>query len=111
MKKVEREIFLTLISLPKEGYGLCNICRYAEWSGYSCCDCDLDCHCGIEHVEEDAGDIWQGDDCWAFRPKWSLEDTVDMVGIYLQGETPDMSKCHAHIPKRMRVLANPEMAK
>jgi len=102
MKKEQRAIYKTLIDLPRDGYGLCNICRYAEWSGS--CDCaDLDCHCGIESVEEYADDVWQGDDCWAFRPAYTLEDTVDMVGIFLQGEIADMSNCKQFIPKKMRL--------
>jgi len=101
MDKKQREIYKQLIELPQEQYGLCGICRFAVWSG--CCeDVDLDCHCGIESVEEEAGNVWGGDDCWAFRPKYGLEDTADMVGILLQGEVPDMSNCKAHIPKRFQ---------
>ena len=103
MNKAQRDIYRELIALPPGGYGLCNVCRFAEWKGD--CECaDLTCHCGIEKVEEQAEDIWQGGDCWAFRPAWSLEDTADLVGIFLQGAVPDMSRCETFIPKRMRVL-------
>ena len=102
MKKEQRSIYKTLIDLPDEGYGLCNICRYALWEG-DCDSADLECHCGIEGVEEDADDVWQGSDCWAFRPRYLLDDTVDMVGILLQGDIPDMANCKEFIPKKMRL--------
>ena len=100
MKAEQRVIYRTLIDLPGDGYGLCTICRYAEWTGYYCDEGDLECHCGIFDIEENADDAWQGRDCWAFRPRWLLEDIVDMVGIFLQGETPDMSNCKEFIPKK-----------
>ena len=103
MKGTERELYKTLIELPKEGYGLCNICRYAEWAGCSCEDADIECHCGIYTIEEESYDVWEGRDCWAFRPRYSLDDTVDMVGVFLQGDTPDMSDCKDLMPQKMRV--------
>ena len=103
MKLAERDIYFKLIRLPDNeegGYGLCNICRYALWSG--CCDdADLECHCGIEKVEENSCDVWSGSDCWAFRPRWTLEDITDMVGIMLQGKHPDMSPCKDLMPERV----------
>lgn len=98
MKKAQREIYLILANetLPKpfDGeLGLCNLCQFAEWSGYFCGDSDLTCHHPIWCISENAWDIWQGCDCWAFRPQYNLEDTVDMVGVFLQGHYPDMSKC------------------
>ena len=103
MKKEEREIYKLLIELPRDGYGLCNICRYSEWTG-DCDTSDLYCHCGIWVVEDNAYDVWGSKDCWAFRPRWLLEDIVDMVGIWLRGENPDMSNCKDRIPKKLREL-------
>lgn len=103
MKAEKREIYKTLISIPKEGYGLCNICKYAIFNGV-CDDCDLECHCGIEKVEEDAYGTWSGDDCWAFQPRWSLADITDMVGIWLQGKQPDMSKCEDRMPLKVHCM-------
>ncbi len=92
MKKEQREIYNKLLGLLTPGYGLCNICRFALWEG-ACETADLTCLCGIENIEENADDVWQGSDCWAFRPLWSLEDIADMVGLRLQRKHPDMSKC------------------
>ena len=97
MKKEQREIYKKLIHLPTGGNrhwsGLCNVCRYAQFTGYCCDEADLECHVGIEAVEENAYDAWAGSDCWAFRPKWPLEDIVDAIGLMLQGEYPDMTDC------------------
>ena len=106
MRKEQRQIYKLLIDLPEDGYGLCNICRYAKWEGYDCESADLNCCCGIWAIEGNADDAWQGSDCWAFRPRWSLEDIIDMVGIFLQGEIPSMKNCKEFIPKRM-CLASP----
>ena len=98
MKRVEREAYLLLtrISLPKpfDGYiGLCNLCWYADFSGDSPCEeSSLDCKHPIEKIAENAYDVWGGDDCWAFRPKWPREDCVDLVGIFLQGKWPDLQE-------------------
>ena len=100
MKYEKRAIYKTLIEIPKDGYGLCNICKYGLFSG-DCEDGDIDCHCGIESVEENADDVWQGNDCFAFRPRYSLDDITDMVGIFLQGGIPDMSKCHDRMPEKL----------
>ena len=95
MKRVEREAYLILtrIHLPEpfDGHmGLCNLCRYASFSGDPCCgDSELACEHPIEKIEENSWDAWGGGDCWAFRPQWSREDCVDLVGIHLQGLWPD----------------------
>lgn len=101
MKKAQREIYLILAreSLPEpfDGeLGLCNLCQWAEWTG-SCCgdDGDLICHHPLWEISEYSDDVWQGGDCWAFRPEYNLEDTADMVGMFLQGYYPDMSECRA----------------
>ena len=102
MKKCQRDIYQKLIDLPSDGFGLCNICRYAVWNG-DCEDADLECHCGIWEVEESADDVWQGNDCWVFRPRWLLEDIADMVGIFLRKEHPDMSNCKEFIPLKLKI--------
>jgi hypothetical protein len=104
MDKEQRSLYKTLIGLPDPGYGLCNVCRFALFTGYYCEELDLECHCGIEQIEEHAYDIWAGEDCWAFRPKYDFDDTVDLVGILLQGKNPDMSGCRDHTPERIRRL-------
>jgi len=100
MKSEKRKIYRDLISLPQEQYGLCNICKYALFIG-NCQECELECHCGVEKVEFDAEDVWQGSDCWMFSPRWSLADIADRVGIYLQGKIPDMSNCKDYMPQRV----------
>lgn len=70
MKKEQRQIYRQLVDLAHSRWsGLCNICRYAEFSG-SCEDGDLECHCGIYKIEDERyDDAWSGSDCWAFRPQ------------------------------------------
>ncbi len=93
MQKEKREIYLQLMSLAwRKWSGLCCICRYAEFIG-RCGDADLICHCGIDVIEGNSYGVWGGDDCWAFRPLWSLDDITDAVGLILQGDWPDMSNC------------------
>lgn len=94
MKKAEREpyLLLTRIELPSPfngNMGLCHFCGYAEWSG-SCDESDLECHHPLWQVPEQADGAWDGTDCWGFRPCYSREDCVDMVGIHLQGLVPDL---------------------
>lgn len=92
MKKAEREAYLLLNSLQGDIWKarvecdpcLCLWCRLAEWSG-GCEDARLDCRHGIEIVAERHEDVWQGDDCWGFRPNVAREDAVDACGIMLTG--------------------------
>jgi hypothetical protein len=93
MKASEREIYFKLIGLCREHWsGLCNICRCAEFTGDCLCG-DMECHCGIEKIAGDCYGYWSGDDCWAFKPRWTLEDATDAVGLILQGKYPDMYRC------------------
>jgi len=104
MKKEQRQpyLILTEVELPPPfngTLGLCHFCKYAQWSGSSCCeDGDLECTCGIWKIEDGCWDIWAGGDCWVFRPLYAHEDCVDMVGIWLQGQWPDMTD----VPERRR---------
>ena len=98
MKKAQRDIYLQLANIelpePFDGVlGLCNFCQYAEWLGYYCEDAELDCHHPLEVIRDYSDGIWEGDDCWGFRPEYSLEDITYMIGIYLRGKYPDMSQC------------------
>lgn len=90
LKKEQRLIFLELITMPTKAHfasGLCNICKHSQFWG-NCEDAEMECHCGIEKVEESAYDVWTGDDCWAFRPKYEVDLVADMVGLALQGIYP-----------------------
>ena len=91
MKKDKRNIYLQLANLPTPPIGLCNMCQYAE---FDCvCGGALECYHYSFAISERCDDAWAGGDCWGFRPKYSFEDTVDMVGLILQGKRADMSKC------------------
>ncbi len=110
MKKAQREIYLVLATepLPRpfySGLGLCNLCQFAEWSGCWRKDSDLTCHHPIWAVQENADEVWAGSDCWGFRPEYSLEDTVDKIGVCLQGHYPDMSKCKIKKAYKERIMA------
>jgi len=41
----------------------------------------------LERVHERDYDVWAGEDCWGFRPAISREDAVDIVGMWLRGES------------------------
>lgn len=100
MKKNERYIYHQLADL--KFWGLCNFCRYSVFTGSACDDGDLECHCGIYDIEEVSYDVWAGDDCWMFKPRYKLEDIVDMVGLWLQGNSVDMSNCKDYTPEKVK---------
>ena len=89
-------LLLTRIHLPKpfdDYIGLCNLCKYATFSGSNCNggESDLECDFPVELISDNCWDVWGGGDCWAFRPKWTREDCIDMVGIFLQGKWVDFN--------------------
>lgn len=88
MNKEQRKPYHELITLTP--YGLCNICKFAKFYG-SCDYCELECHHPLDVIngfDDDAqhvNDTWAGGDCWAFRPRISLQQVGVMVGINLEG--------------------------
>lgn len=92
MKKGQRQPYLELANIVD--LGLCNFCKYAEWSGGSCCESDLDCHHSLADMWRfpEPDDVWQGGDCWGFRPGRSLQQVGVVVGIMLEGNIPHKSK-------------------
>ena len=92
MKKDKRNIYLQLANLPNPPIGLCNMCQYAVFD----CGCSgaMECHHYFFAISENYEEAWAGGDCWGFRPAYNFEDTVDMVGLILQGKRADMSKCN-----------------
>lgn len=72
---------LTKVNLPKpfNGHmGLCHFCRYADLEKINGGDCN-----------DNPTDAWTGSDCWGFRPKYTIEESADIVGVYLNGGHPD----------------------
>ncbi len=98
MKKVQRQIYLDLIGMISMGYGLCNFCKFAEWEdiGGSCCEADLDCTHPLIKLEKygfpEPSDVWQGSDCWCFRPNISLQQLGVIVDITSQHLNAHYSK-------------------
>jgi len=95
MKEFQRKPYFILSSLqhnlPKKtqfSTSLCAWCRYADWIG-SCMEAELDCLHPLERVKEDSYSVWEGSDCWGFRPRYKQEICVDIVGLYLQGKYVD----------------------
>ena len=95
MNKTQREPWraLTRVMLPKpfDGYmGLCHFCKYAKWTG-ECLEAELECMQPLWKISEGEHpiDVWNGSDCWGFRPKYDLDASADVVGVYLQGQHPD----------------------
>ena len=88
-KKFDRTPYYELIKLTE--YGLCNICKFAQWEGWSSCEADLECkHFLFKDDEEHPQDVWMGSDCYAFRPNMTLQQLGVFTGICLQGKTPAM---------------------
>ena len=82
---------LTKIALPLPDWSnvsLCLFCKYASWIG-SCKEAELECEHPIDIIGENSHDTWAGGDCWGFKPKYTREDCVDIVGILLQGQRMD----------------------
>ena len=98
MKKAERlpYLILTEVKFPRGGNAtLCSFCKYARWEGDSCCEGYYECRHPVWRIQEICAEKFEGDpgngvDCWAFRPAYSQEDCVDMVGIWLQGKAVDL---------------------
>jgi hypothetical protein len=94
MKGKLRRVYLDLLGMMPCAYGLCNICKYADWSGYSCCEAELDCQHPLEVISDDdhAFDTWSGGDCWGFRPTKSLQQIGVAVSIMVDGNNAHWSK-------------------
>lgn len=96
MNSEQRLVLQKLVNLPnKYVSGLCCWCRYALWSG-SCDDAELECEHPLPVISDcdcHSWDVWQGGDCWGFRPRYKYNDIVDAMGLVIQGEYPDMGKC------------------
>ena len=85
----QRKVYIDLTDLVHRG--LCNVCKFAEWTGYSCSEMDLDCKHPLNEEFEliEPSDAWQGDDCWLFRPNQKPHEIAEWVGIILEGNIPD----------------------
>jgi hypothetical protein len=78
--KLKREIYIILAD--EVSWELCSFCKYnrcegspCEGFGEGCCTHPLD-HRFSEYVEP-------GDDCWGFRPEYSVSICADIVGAVL----------------------------
>ena len=100
MKKEKRFEYLLLNELQNDLPGLdpvgwpclCVWCKYVEWQGCCCSESWPECHHPLQAVQDlsdNNSNIWEGADCWGFRPKYRREDCVDVVGIWLQGKYVD----------------------
>ena len=96
MKKEKRQIYRDILSIG--GYGLCHVCHYAAWYGYSCCDATMDCDHPLPvvngEVYSDPGRVYEGHDCWGFRKKkgMTLSDIAAMSSIAADGNQPHRNK-------------------
>lgn len=99
MKREQREPYHTLIDMMPAGYGLCNFCKFASWSGGSCCDSDLECEHRLSDRMgfPDPFNVWEGADCWGFYPKESLQEIGVAVSIMLDGNNPHRSNKYGGI--------------
>lgn len=95
MKGNQRKIYLDLIN--STSYGLCNICKFAEWEGYCSSEANLNCTHPLEAISQgDYGDhpynAWSGSDCWGFRPNSTLQEVATFAGIVLEGKLPHWNR-------------------
>lgn len=82
MRGEQRQALYNL--LQEADLSLCHMCKFAEWTGSPCDHCDVECFHKIDKIAENAWNVWQGDDCWAFRPWLPLDEITDIVGVLLQ---------------------------
>jgi hypothetical protein len=98
---------LSLVPLPSRDtnffdswLSLCHFCRYAIWLG--CCEAaELECTHPLQKMYGgpwDPEDVWQGDDCWGFRPRVSVDILAEWIGQRLQGQ-------HVRLPFRSELEA------
>lgn len=100
MNKTEREPYLILANLTSEGWGLCNWCKYAEWSGWSCCEGELECKHPLDVINDGRyphydhpNEVWgEGADCWGFKPLYSLQECGVIASIRAKGQIVHKSK-------------------
>jgi hypothetical protein len=97
MNKEKRQPYRDLINIIPVGYGLCNFCKFAEWDGGDCCSMDLTCTHPLPIIngyinEEHPYDVWQGADCWGFRPNITLQQLGIIVSITLDKKNAHWSK-------------------
>ncbi len=89
MKKDKREPYRALGKVYTQTMAwpsLCHFCRYSRWEG-DCYVADLYCDHPLNQFEIwEPDDVWQGSDCWAFRPNVDIDEAADMVGIWLNGQ-------------------------
>jgi hypothetical protein len=76
------------------GMGLCNFCKYAAWSGGSCCDSELDCEHPLPAINDNDNpcNAWEGSDCWGFRPNIDLQEAAILASIYHDHNYPHQNK-------------------
>ena len=86
MKKIDREIYITLAA--EIDWNLCGFCRYARWEGSPCCeDVSMECEHPIEAIDDIAR--WMdspNQDCWGFKPRVNVRDLADIVGLILAND-------------------------
>ena len=75
MKAVQREIY----SILSGSYGLCCFCKYGVSMG---CDVGTECKHPLEAARDREMDD-QLDDCWAFRPRYTVPEMADIHGEIL----------------------------
>jgi hypothetical protein len=110
MNKEQRDSYLYIAKISD--LGLCNFCKFSEWEG-SYCESDLTCTHELSMINgEDDGEhpfnVWQGDDCWAFRRKYDLQTCGVIASISMQGLIPHFGrgKWVGIIPKREIYVEN-----
>jgi hypothetical protein len=87
MKKADREIYMVLAN--EIDSLICDFCSYdlVDCCGESPCDCgESSCHHPLKdrlEMEHSSYGIEPGEDCWGFRPCYSVELCADVVGIVL----------------------------
>ena len=85
MNKQSRYVYRQLLN--EVDFSLCAFCKFAECSGSSCCEAELECHHPLEHRFAFYEEILEpNDDCWGFRPSHPIPFIADIVGVVLQNK-------------------------
>ena len=97
MNRELRESWRTIANIG--GLGLCNFCKFASFSGNSCCDSELECEHPLEAICDSEGgehpyNVWSGSDCWGFRPRkdTDLQKAAEIASIFHDGNFPHTNR-------------------
>jgi hypothetical protein len=69
---------------------MCSFCKFGSYEGNACDGTgEYMCDHPLESVSDEYGaceKAWEMEDCWGFRPRYSVTLCADIVGVILENE-------------------------